>query len=128
MKHQCANCQRTFNDDQIIPLVQIKDLGQRLDPGSVVPSGECPACGSLVYPVTEGSTVEPPILVVKIREGVVDEATLFDDPKDAEEKFTVDALDLGAKKDDMESHLDDGYYQIMNASVCLVHPSYPERT
>lgn len=36
-------------------LSEIQDLSERLDAGSPVPSGECPACGSLTY------LVEPPI-------------------------------------------------------------------
>lgn len=63
-----------------------------------------------------------PVLVVKIRDGVVDEVKLFTDPKRAEECFTLAALDIGARKDDMECILDDGYYQGMNFSVCLTHP------
>jgi len=64
-----------------------------------------------------------PIVVVKIREGVVDEAILCNDAKRAEEGFILGALELGARKEDMETHLDDGYYQIENASICLVHPT-----
>jgi len=63
-----------------------------------------------------------PILVVDIREGVVNEALLFTDVKRAEEAFTIKALDLGAKKDDMDGHLEDGYYLGANFSVCLTHP------
>ena len=64
-----------------------------------------------------------PVLVVKIRDGVVDEVKLFTDPKRAEECFTLTALDLGARKDDMDTHLDDGYYEIANASVCITWPT-----
>jgi len=31
-------------------------------------------------------------------------------------------LDFGACENDLDSHLDDGYYQGSNETVCLVHP------
>jgi hypothetical protein len=69
------------------------------------------------------SKKKEPILVVKIRDGVVDEAKLFSDVKRAEECFTLTCLDLGARKDDMDTLLDDGYYQdLKSTTVCLVHP------
>ena len=45
--HVCDNCgeewpARKLND--------ITDLLERIDPGGVVPSGECPSCGMLCYP------------------------------------------------------------------------------
>ncbi len=36
-----------------IELGDIPDLYERLDPGSIVPSGECPKCGALCYPITK---------------------------------------------------------------------------
>lgn len=46
----CANCEfRTTREEAIIPLEEVKDLASRLDPGSVVPAGECPECGALLY-------------------------------------------------------------------------------
>jgi hypothetical protein len=66
-----------------------------------------------------------PILVVLIRDGVVDEAKLFTDVKRAEECFVITALDLGARKDDIDLiHLNNGYYQDLKSStVCLTHPT-----
>jgi hypothetical protein len=43
----CDNCGHYCADED---LKNAKDLGQRLDPGSVVPAGECPKCGALSYP------------------------------------------------------------------------------
>ena len=62
------------------------------------------------------------ILIVTIKDGVVNDAKLFSNVKRAEEAFTIKAMDLGARKDDIDSHLDDGYYQGSNETVCLVHP------
>lgn len=42
----CDNC------DWIGPATQVDDIqdpGERLDPGSEVPVGECPECGCLAY-------------------------------------------------------------------------------
>jgi len=69
------------------------------------------------------SKKKKPILVVIIRHGIIDEAKLFTDVKRAEECFILTCLDLGARKDDMDTHLDDGYYQdLKHTTVCLVHP------
>lgn len=63
-----------------------------------------------------------PVLVITVRDGVVNEAKLFDNVHRAEECFTLECLDKGASKDDIEAHIEDGYYQGMNFAVCLVHP------
>jgi hypothetical protein len=46
--HQCGNCARAFLVEQLEP---IKDIAERLAPGDTVPSGECPSCHALCYPV-----------------------------------------------------------------------------
>ncbi len=45
----CADCGIHFCESALVPLGEIKDLGQRLEPGSTVPLGECPECGALAY-------------------------------------------------------------------------------
>ncbi len=47
--HKCDNCMGEFYDPQLNP---IQDYGQRVEPGGVVPSGECPNCGALCYPLS----------------------------------------------------------------------------
>lgn len=66
--------------------------------------------------------VKEPILVVTIKDSVVDEAKLFTDVKRAEECFILKCLDNGASKDDLDTHLDDGYYQVDSFSVCITWP------
>lgn len=45
---KCDNCENVFEEDDLnIP----KRLHERLTAGGVVPSGECPICGSLAYPL-----------------------------------------------------------------------------
>lgn len=47
--HRCDNCDSLFTDETLPKtLDQVRDLEQRLDPGSEVPSGECD-CGALTY-------------------------------------------------------------------------------
>jgi len=48
--HRCANCNGVFGAEE---LKDIKDIFQRIEPGGVVPSGECPKCGALCYPTKE---------------------------------------------------------------------------
>jgi hypothetical protein len=47
--HRCDNCQKVHLDFQIEK--DIKRLHERVDPGGEMPSGECPECGALCYPV-----------------------------------------------------------------------------
>lgn len=42
----CYNCDWSGNADKV---ASIHCIGDRLDPGSVVPVGECPDCGNLAY-------------------------------------------------------------------------------
>jgi len=63
------------------------------------------------------------VLIITIKDGIVDEALSYkDDVKRAEDKFTKKALELGAEQQDIDTHLEDGYFSIANASVCIVHP------
>ena len=47
---QCGNCDSIWTCDE---LNKTKDLNQRLTPGDLVPSGECPDCGALCYLLSE---------------------------------------------------------------------------
>lgn len=50
MKVQCENCETVFDEDDILyKLEDITNLALRIEPGDVVPYGECPECDSLVY-------------------------------------------------------------------------------
>jgi len=44
----CDNCRKEYKREM---LCEVKDYFQRVEPGGVVPSGECPACGALCYPI-----------------------------------------------------------------------------
>jgi hypothetical protein len=52
----CPNCSRSLTEAKIHPLEMCLNLEVRLDPGSVVPDGECPYCGALVYFEHENKT------------------------------------------------------------------------
>lgn len=45
----CDNCDWIGDEDDVNAP---SDLWERLSPGSVVPSGECPECGALCYPLS----------------------------------------------------------------------------
>lgn len=52
MKVRCDNCGHETTDGRLkVRLEDIPDLAKRLDPGGVVPAGECPKCGALAYPI-----------------------------------------------------------------------------
>lgn len=55
MANLCDNCGNICTDEQLI--TPIPHLAERLYPGGTVPSGECPECGSLAYPVTTAEEV-----------------------------------------------------------------------
>jgi hypothetical protein len=49
---QCDNYSRVYLVEDLAPqFPDIEELGERLDPGWMVPSGECPECYALCYPV-----------------------------------------------------------------------------
>jgi hypothetical protein len=45
--HVCDNC--SWSGEAPVP-IDLSKLGERAEPGGVVPSGECPQCGALCYP------------------------------------------------------------------------------
>ncbi len=56
-RHECANC---GEDYPASALNTIQDYFERVEPGGLVPSGECPNCGALCYPLSENpDDVEP---------------------------------------------------------------------
>lgn len=48
----CDNCRSQYAMSE---LDEPEDLWQRLDPGSVVPAGQCPDCGALSYLCADGT-------------------------------------------------------------------------
>lgn len=46
---RCDNCGHTESAETIRPIHECKDVEQRIDPGSVVPAGECSKCGCFTY-------------------------------------------------------------------------------
>ena len=51
---KCNNCGWRGAEAEIgVPLKDCKGLGERLNPGSEVPVGECPDCGCLAYHIKD---------------------------------------------------------------------------
>lgn len=44
----CDNCEMICQVSELEPMA---DLLERIEPGGTVPSGQCPECGALAYPV-----------------------------------------------------------------------------
>jgi len=55
MTMKCDNCGKTVHNEAGLgrPLQDLPNLALRLDPGGVVPAGECSTCGGFVYPEPE---------------------------------------------------------------------------
>lgn len=46
MKTRCDNCKKVWEG----PIPAVRDLLVRVEPGSMMPAGECPECSALCYP------------------------------------------------------------------------------
>ncbi len=46
---ECGNCGINWSKNQ---LKEIQNYNDRVSPGEIAPSGECPECGALCHPVT----------------------------------------------------------------------------
>lgn len=72
----CDNCGKRFSQPKELKYVfpNIPDLLERLDPGGMVPVGECPECGAMVYPE------DKPIRLLILLEGGLVQEVLADQP------------------------------------------------
>lgn len=52
-EHRCKTCRGMYTTDEIIPLDQVADLEEWLDPGDETPSGKCPrpGCHSMTFTI-----------------------------------------------------------------------------
>ena len=77
--YTCDNCGRNYEDEkqlrQLFP--NISGILERVEPGGVVPIGECPHCCALVYPAN------PVRLLIVLKGGLVQE--ILTDRDDAED-------------------------------------------
>ena len=55
-KAQCENCSAIHTVDEIVPLHDVKNLFSRIEPGELLPAGECPACQALAFLIAETPT------------------------------------------------------------------------
>ena len=57
--------------------------------------------------------------VVTIEEDIIKDSFSTTESEDADEKFIMWAKQYGATDKDIESYIEDGYFKICNASVCM---------
>jgi len=50
----CQNCSEKFRDDQLEEITH--GIWERVSPGELMPSGECPSCGALCHPLDNALT------------------------------------------------------------------------
>ena len=60
---ECANCGLRTKADDLDPT---HDIWSRIQPGEILPHGDCPECGAFCYPVNR-----PEIRLFKIEPGVI---------------------------------------------------------
>ena len=81
--HQCNNCGQYCDEDQLQP---IRDLTQRVSPGEIMPSGECPSldCGALCHPESIGIKDALTILFERLDGDHEDPTSFFTTPSTPE--------------------------------------------
>jgi hypothetical protein len=92
---KCDNCGKRYEREEQLKYVfpDIPGLAERLDPGGTVPSGECSACGALVYPK------DRPIRLLILLEGGLVQDVLVDKP--GVEVAVLDMDTEGADEDEI---------------------------
>ena len=65
----CDNCGKVTS---MIDLEMITDIEERLDPGGIIPAGECPECGALAYVIEDAK----PKLLIDVLRGILDRAEI----------------------------------------------------
>ena len=58
----CQNCDGKFRDDQLEEITH--GIWERVSPGELMPSGECPDCGSLCHPIQKSIPVTVRLTVI----------------------------------------------------------------
>ena len=55
VRFQCENCRKLWMEAQLKP---VKDVTERVDPGEVMPAGECPDCGAVCHECKDDEPIE----------------------------------------------------------------------
>jgi hypothetical protein len=58
MQHKCDNCDTLWDETSLVP---VEHLTERVDPGGIMPSGQCPECHALCYPCDERESKVSPL-------------------------------------------------------------------
>lgn len=108
MNATCNNCGRQW---QVEKLKSIDNLQQRVAPGEIVPTGECPECGALCHLEQPARTV-----IVNVYGGLVQ--AVYSDAK-VVDVIVVDWDQEGVTEEDMER--DEGL-TIVNDRIVWAYP------
>lgn len=78
MKTECQNCSDVRDESEIVPLEAVRDLLARIQPGELVPAGECRSCGALVH-LIQPSSLKDVFVVMETINHEYDLAGVFTD-------------------------------------------------
>lgn len=105
----CANCDWTGTRDEVEPY---RDFWSRVQPGEIIPAGDCPLCGAFAYltpepvddPDEEPETPRFKVFLQQYAEQIADVEVEAKDPVDAITKAKEQAvtLDWGSGDDSYE--------------------------
>jgi hypothetical protein len=97
MKHVCDNCGKKWDKENV---VYAFDLQQRIDPGGIMPTGECPDCGALCYPdkAPENQSQAKKKVYITMDGGLIHCITVTKDLKDVD--FIIIDFDVEGRDDD----------------------------
>ncbi len=92
--HECDSCPWAGPAAELAP---IADLHRRVDPGGIVPSGECPKCGALAYPLerqrwlfTMTGGIQPGDVMGPFETDAQREQLLLQQLRDTDELYNID--------------------------------------
>lgn len=93
--NECDDCGKRWPDSK---LREVDKLFERVDPGGVMPSGECPECGALCYPIETDFTVVTLCRCGCDSPAVIHHVTAADDTQAREKAIEGSAKDAASRE------------------------------
>lgn len=87
--HRCDNCRKIWTAEA---LKDFCDLMERINPGGIVPSGECPECSALCYPYEPTQRVVTLAAGFEDKEWVEAKVVVKDDDADLKDAAAVEEM------------------------------------